>query len=77
MIFSSKEAFTNFMFITLAYSLFIISAGMRAKKIWKIMNDPKASTGNKIRGRLGLIFEAIILTASVLFYLVFIFNIGR
>lgn len=77
MIFSSKEAFTNFLFITIVYCLFVVSAIMRAKKNWKVLNDLKASAVNKIRSRLGLVFEVIILTASILFYLVFIFNIGR
>lgn len=77
MILISNEALTGFLFVTIVSGLFIFSAYMRAKKNWKILNDPKTSRGNKLLSRLGLIFDGIILSASILFYLVFIFNIGR
>lgn len=73
----STEALISFLFVTIVCSALGVSAGIRAKKNWKVLNNPKTSSINKILNRVYIIFDAIILVASIIFYLVFIFNIGR
>jgi len=66
---------TNIIIATLVFGLFIGFAGFRIRKAIINLRLPDLGRMSKIKNRLDIICSGIFLASSLIFYVLFIFNI--
>jgi hypothetical protein len=72
-----NDVLTSTILVTVVFGLFILSAILRIKNSWKRLLTDEESKGRAILSKLDLVFSTIFLVASLIFYSLFIVNLGR
>ena len=73
----SSRILTTIILATAIFGLFILSATLRIRKSWKAVHNAGKSKGYKAIKVLDLLFSGIFLVASIVFYSIFVINIGQ
>lgn len=68
---------TSIILVTVVFGLFILAAILRIRNAWKELRMADRPNSSNTLRKLDLVFSSIFLLASLVFYLVFIVNLGR
>jgi hypothetical protein len=74
---NSNNALTSVILVTLVFGLFVLSAALRIKHSWNVLQTENKSKWHRTLRQLDLVFSGIFLVASIVFYSFFILNLGR